>query len=122
MKKMLLIPILSLLITGLASASQPWDIFRPLIRIAESSPINFVTRIIVFLLAFAIFAIALKAYLKTKSKRFLLVGGAFFLFATKWGLKVLDLFVSPGYFLNDPSENVFELAILLLLFLAIFKK
>jgi hypothetical protein len=64
--------------------------------------------------------IAVKAYFKNKSRRLLLIGGAFFLFAVKWFLKILDLFVSPGWFLPDASENVFELLILALLFVALF--
>ena len=99
---------------------QPWDILRPLTEAA--STFDSVTRFIVFLLSAALFIISILAYRKTKSKRFLFVMLAFLFFAVKWGLKVADLFVSPGYFLADASENVFELIILASLFIAIFRK
>ena len=46
---------------------------------------------------------------KTPIKYGGIISGAFFLFAVKWLLKVLDLFLSPGTFLPDASENIFEL-------------
>lgn len=98
----------------------PWDFLRPLTDVAYS--FDSITKFLVFIFSLVLFFIAVKAYFKTKSRRFLLIGGAFSLFALKWLLKMLDLFLSPGTFLPDASENVFELFILVLLFVALFFK
>ncbi len=102
----------------LVFAEGPWDFLRPVTEMAYT--FDSITRILVFLFALVLCFIAVKAYFKNKSKRFLLIGGAFFLFAVKWFLKLVDLFVSPGWFLPDASENIFELLILALLFVALF--
>ncbi len=100
--------------------TQPWEILRPLTDIAnQTSPY---IKIIVALFSIALFIVALLAYRKKPSKRLLFVALAFFFFAIKWLVKVIDIFISPGAFLADSSENVFELAILALLFFAIIKK
>jgi len=118
-KKTFLLSVLFSLVP-FVSAAQAWDFLRPVSSMAYS--FDSITRILVFVFALALCFIALKAYLKNKSRRLLLIGGAFFLFAVKWFLKLIDLFVSPGWFLADASENVFELFILLFLFIALFFK
>lgn len=100
----------------------PWEFLRPL---AESAAgLGFYINILVFLLAAAMFIIAVLALRKTGSSRLKFVALAFFFFALKWGIKILDrnFGMSPGDFLSDASENVFELTILALLFFAIFRK
>ena len=97
-----------------------WDFLRPLIDNAVE--IDFATRIIVFVLSVAIFIISVLAFRKSRSNRMLFISAAFFLFALKWALKVLDMFFSPGEFFHRASENLFELFILASLFLAIFRK
>ena len=111
-----------LLICGFVFAEVP-SIFQPL-KDLSSWAVQFdtPTKYLVFLFALGIFVISVMAYLKKKSRRMLFVAGAFFLFAAKWGLKIMDIYFSPGVFLPDTSENLFELGILLLLFAAIFKK
>jgi hypothetical protein len=73
-------------------------------------------------LSLALLALAMLAYKRSKSGKFLFVSLAFFFFALNWALKVIDLFVSPGEFFNRAAENVFNLIILVCLFIAIFKK
>lgn len=97
-----------------------WDFLRPITQQAIS--FDFVTSMIVFVLSIALFAISFLAFRRTKSNRFLFVTIAFFFFAAKWALKVIDLFFSPGIFFHRAAENVFELIILASLFMAIFKK
>ncbi len=97
-----------------------WDILSPLTQVAWN--MNLAAESLAMLLSFAILAISLLAYRKTHSKRLLLVTAAFFLFALKWVLKVIDQFISPGFFFGRASEAVVELAILGILFYAIFKK
>ncbi len=89
---------------------------------SDISTIDPFTRIVVFALSVVVLAIALLAYARSKSKRILLVTAAFGFFSLKWLFKVLDIFLTPGMFLTDPLENVFEFLILLLLAVAIFKR
>ncbi|MCK4883312.1 MAG: hypothetical protein KAS30_00445 [Candidatus Diapherotrites archaeon] len=97
-----------------------WDILRPVTN--QAVAFDFFTSIIVFVLSLALFAVSILAYRRTKSRRFVFVTIAFFLFATKSALNMIDLFVSPGYFFHKAANNIFELGILVCLFLAIFKK
>jgi len=99
---------------------QIWDVLRPLTEAAYA--VDVPVKFLVFFLSLGILVVAVLAFRKTKSRRFLLVGLAFAFFAAKWALKIIDIFYSPGIFLGDASENVFELLILAMLFLAIFKK
>lgn len=100
-----------------------YTILEPLRGLSNwAATFDWVTKFLVFALAAAIFVISLLAYRKTKEKRFLLVAGAFFIFAAKWFLKIFDMFFSPGLFLPDSSENVFEFVSFLLLLVALFKK
>lgn len=100
--------------------SYPWDALRPITDFAVS--VDPFVKIIVFLLALGMFVLSFVAYRRTSSKKFVFVSAAFFLFALKWLLKLFDVFVSPGTFFSDSSENVFELLIFAALFLALFKK
>lgn len=96
-----------------------WDFLRPLTEIAAQ--LDPYVKIIVFLLALGLFIISYLAYTKNKSKRLLFVSAAFAFFAIKWLFKLVDIFISPGLFLADSSENVFELLILASLFIALFR-
>ncbi len=101
-------------------ADYAWDFLRPLAEAAVA--IDPYIKIVVFLLAVGMLFLAASAYRKTSSKKFLFIAGAFSFFALKWLLKILDVFVSPGSFFSDSSENVFELLIFASLFLAVFRK
>jgi len=119
--KIMLFSVFLILLFGTVFAqAQPWDPLRDLAGIATA--LQAPTKYIVFLLSAAMFVIAFKAYTKTKTNKMLFVALAFLFFALKWLLKVVDLYLSPGNFLSDPSENVIELIILAMLFLAIFRK
>ena len=117
MKKILPILFVLVLASG-AFAAQVWDPLRSVTEAADT--FNTPIKMLVFLLAAAIFAISLLAYSKSKSKRILLVSLAFLFFSLKWLVKIIDIFYSPGNFLSDASENVFELGILLSLLVALF--
>lgn len=97
-----------------------WDFLRPLSGLAlQFDPF---IKGIVAVFALAMFLVAFFAYRKNPSKRLLFVALAFLFFFLKWLVKLLDLFFSPGTFLADSSENVFELIILAFLFFAVLKK
>ncbi len=105
-----------------------WDFLRPFTGLAYE--FDYAVKWIVFLFSIALFAISLMAYLKKKKEkkdfkaigRLMFVTLAFFFFVLKWGLKIVDLYFSPGIFLADASENIFELLIFISLFVALFKK
>jgi len=103
-----------------AMAQAPWDFLRPFTHLAVSA--DPIVKPLVFLLSAGLLSLAFLGYRKTGSRKSLLVAAAFLFFTIKWGLKVVDLFLSPGIFLSDSSENVFELLIFISLFLALFKK
>ena len=112
-------PIFVLLVSSIVFAeAYAWDALRPVSDFAKQ--IDLPIKVIVFLLALSIFAVSVLAYRKAPSKRMLLVAAAFFLFSLKWLVKLVDLFYSPGNFLSDSSENVFELGILISLLIALF--
>ncbi|MFH1224338.1 MAG: hypothetical protein V1676_00880 [Candidatus Diapherotrites archaeon] len=98
----------------------PWDFLRPLADAANG--FDLYIKLLVFILSLAMLSVALLAMRKKGSARLTFVALAFFFFALKWGIKIIDMYISPGSFLADPAENVFELAILATLFFAIFRK
>ena len=93
-----------------------WDSLRPLTEFAKN--IDLPVKVIVLLISLALLGIAFLAWQKAKSSKFFFIALAFFFFAFKWALKVLDAFLSPGYFFSDPAQNVLELFIFASLFLA----
>ena len=97
-----------------------WDFLRPVTQMAVD--VNFGTSIVVFVLSMALLVVSLFAYKRTKSRKLAFVSLAFLLFAAKWALKIVDLTISPGEFFHRAVENVFELAILASLFIALFRK
>ena len=97
-----------------------WDFLRPVTQIAWN--FDLFAEALAMFLSLLVLSIAVLAYKRKKSTRLLLVALAFFLFALKWILKVADQFISPGFFFSRASEALFELAILALLFVALFKK
>ena len=99
---------------------QLWDYLRPLTQFAVE--IDLFTRGVVLLLAIGLFLISYLAFKRTNSGKFLFVAVAFFFFAAKWAIKVMDFFYSPGDFFNRAAEDIFELIILSSLFIALFKK
>jgi hypothetical protein len=97
-----------------------WDLLRPVDKVA----VNFDLYItgIVLIVSLVLFAIAIMAYKKNQTKRFLLIAGAFFLFFLKWLLKATDIFFSPGLFFSLAAQDTVELITMILLFFALFWK
>jgi len=98
----------------------PWDLLRPVADFAVA--IDKFLRPIVFILSVFLFVLSFFAYHRKKTRRMAFVSLAFLLFSIKWAIKVLDLFLSPGYFFSDASENVFELLIFSSLIIALFEQ
>lgn len=105
---------------GSAFAEAPWEFLRPVVEAANAwSPV--IIGIVLVISAF-LFVIAFLAYKKTKSKKLLWILAAFGLFVLKRVLYFIDLYFSPGIFMNLAVESVFDLLILASIFMAIFRK
>jgi len=118
MKRLITILLLVMLSTMVFAA--PWDFLRPVVGVAEG--LDVVVSFVVLLVSLAIAAIAGMAVRKKKSRRLWLVFAAFGLFFVKLLLNFVDLYMSPGRFMNNAILGVFDLLILAALFLAIFRK
>ncbi len=86
----------------------------------EAGQFDYAIRFIVLLFSAAIAVIGFTAWQRTPTTRVKFIALAFGLFAFKWVLKVMDLFVSTGAFFPDHAENVIELTSLALIAYAIF--
>jgi len=120
MKKFLLILFSFLFSFNLIFAASPWDFLRP---ISEAAVVfEGAIKIIVLFISLLIFGISIKAYLKKKSKRLLLISAAFFLFFIKLLIGYVDVCFSPGIFFTPAAISVFDLLILVFFVIALFKK
>lgn len=111
---------LFLLISSVFVFAAPWDFLRPATEIA-----NVINPIIVWglgIISLVLFLIAVKALRKKSSKRLMLVTLAFGLFALKSVLNLMDLYFSPGIFMNFAVQGFFDFFILVALFIALFKE
>lgn len=86
----------------------------------EAGELDYAIRVIVLLFSTAIAVIGFKAWQKSPQTRVKWIALAFGIFAFKWVLKVMDMFVSTGAFFPDHAENVMELISLALIAFAIF--
>lgn len=122
MKKIHMIILMILLSLPLVHAGEEVSIItNPLRWLAEEAgELDYAIRIIVFLFSAAIAGIGFMAWKKSPQTRVKWIAIAFGLFAFKWLLKVMDMFVSSGSFFPDHAENVIELISLALIAFAIF--
>ena len=101
-------------------AATPWDFLR--IPTSLASTINPVVMGLLFLVSLGLFGIAVLAVKKKRSRRLILVAGAFGLFFIKSALGLIDLYVSPGIFMNFAVQGVFDLLIIGAFAIALLKK
>ena len=118
MKKIIALSGLSLLPSIVLAA--PWDFLRGATETAQV--ISPVVAWIVLVIAFGVMLVSILALRKKKSKRLLFVSAAFGLFFIKTILNLVDLYVSPGFFMNVGVQSVFDLIIIGALFTALFRK
>ena len=98
----------------------PWDFLRdPAAGLTVVDPI---TSWIVFLVSLGVFIVAFLALRKRASPRLSWVFAAFGLFLLKRLLIVIDIYVSPGEFMNNAIQGFFDLLIILCFFVALFRK
>jgi len=111
---------LFLLIQTIFVFAAPWDFLRPATEVA-----NIINPIIVWglgVISIVLLLISIKALRKKSSKRLMLVTFAFGLFALKSVLNLIDLYLSPGVFMNFSIQGFFDFFILVSLFVALFKE
>jgi hypothetical protein len=101
-------------------AATPWDFLRIPAQIA--GVINPVVMGVLFLVSLCLFVVALLAFKKKGSKRLMLVAIAFGLFFIKSFLGLIDLYASPGIFMNFAVQGVFDLLIIGAFAIALLKK
>jgi hypothetical protein len=100
--------------------AEPWDLLRPGIDATQS--LRLPIGLLVLLVSLVLLAIAVMAYRKNRTEKLKLVCLAFGLFSVKLLANVVDLVASPGYFMGPPVQNIFDLAILATLFVALFRR
>lgn len=99
--------------------SVPWEFLKePIYALGEFS-IYFASLFLI--VAFILFIISVLAFRKKSSKKLLIVSTAFGLFFFKSILVFLDYFFSPGVFMNYTIQSLFDLIILILLFISLIK-
>jgi hypothetical protein len=74
-----------------------------------------------FLVSLGLLIVAVLAVKKKGSKRLMLVAGAFGLFFIKSALGLIDLYISPGIFMNFAVQGFFDLLIIGAFAIALFK-
>lgn len=100
--------------------AEPWDFLRdPANQIAAANPI---IAWIVFLVSLVLVCIAVLAFKRKNSPRLAWVAAAFALFFVKRLLIVIDIYISPGDFMNVAIQGFFDLLMILALFVGIFRK
>ena len=98
----------------------PWDFLR--------EPVNFfvivepVTLWVLLIVSIALLSIAILALKKKPSTKLKWVTGAFGLFFLKSLLMVIDIYFSPGEFMNTSIKGFFDLCIMIAFFIALFRK
>jgi hypothetical protein len=111
---------LFLLVPMLFVFAAPWDFLRPVYEFAAVFTFLFVW--LLAIVSIVLLLISIKALRKKHSRRLLLVSGAFGLFALKSVLNLVDFYFSPGFFMNFSVQGLFDLLIILALFIALFKE
>ncbi|MFA5931426.1 MAG: hypothetical protein WC821_03880 [archaeon] len=100
--------------------SAPWDFLRdPVTWVGIIEPI---TLWVLLLVSIALFGLALLALKKKSSSKLKYVAGAFGLFFLKSLLMVMDIYFSPGEFMNKAILGFFDLLIMIGFFVALFRK
>lgn len=122
MKKIFLLLVAAFILVPFVHAGEEVSIITNPLRwlTEEAGELDYAIRIIVFMFSAAIAAIGIMAWQKNNQTRVKWIALAFVLFAFKWLLKVMDMFVSTGAFFPDHAENVMELISLALIAYAIF--
>ncbi|MBI4210872.1 MAG: hypothetical protein HY544_05195 [Candidatus Diapherotrites archaeon] len=116
--KRFLLPLFITALSAFAAAESLWEGLRPVTGFAKDFELPI--KGVVMVCSLAVFIISMLAYRKSGSRRILLVSVAFGLLALKWLVKITDVMYSPGYFLSDASDAVFELLVIASLLVAIF--
>ena len=100
--------------------SAPWDFLRePAIWVGVIEPITLWGLLVVSAILFGISLLALK---RKNSSKLKYVAGAFGLFFIKSLFMVVDVYFSPGEFMNNAIVGFFDLLIMVGFFIALFRK
>jgi hypothetical protein len=111
---------LVLLFAGNFVSAAPWDPLRPTVNLTAA--LEPLVNWLLLIVSGFIFGIAFLAWKKSSSKKLLWVSVAFGLFFAKRILSLADTYLSPGTFFNIPVQSAFDLAIMICLAIALFRK
>ncbi|MGI6589878.1 MAG: hypothetical protein ACOX1V_04440 [Candidatus Iainarchaeum sp.] len=100
--------------------SAPWDFLRGPVSLIGS--FSLVLAWVLLFVSMAMLGISILAYKKKRSHATLFVGIGFGLFFSKAVLIVMDFYLSSGNFFNYAIQSFFDLAIIVSLFIALFRK
>jgi hypothetical protein len=100
--------------------SAPWDFLREPVNLVGS--FSLILAWVLFFVSISLLGVAILAYKKKRSHATLFVGIGFGLFFSKALLIVMDYYLSNGNFFNYAIQSFFDLAIIVSLFIAVFKK
>ena len=100
--------------------AEPWNVLRPLVDATQA--FGSIITAVAFIASLCLIMVAGLAVKKHNSRKMWLVFTAFGLFFIKLLMSVLDIYFSPGDFMNGAIRSTFDLFILVSLFLAIFQK
>ena len=118
--KRLLVLLAATVSFGSFAFAAPWDVLQ--VPVAVANTLDPVVTWIVFLVSLVLVSIAALAYRKSRSPKLAWVLAAFALFSIKRLLNLVDLYFSPGDFMNVAIQGVFDLAVMACLFIALFRK
>ena len=113
-----LVGVLGIFFGGLVFAA-PWDFLREPIQII--SLIEPVTAWLLVIVTGIVAFIAYKAYARSTSQKLKWVLVGFALFFAKAVLLVIDLYFSPGNFMNPAIQSFFDVLVVGSLFVALFR-
>ena len=112
--------VLSVLLLSASVFAAPWDIFREPVQVVGNA--DTIISWVLLIVAFALVCIASLALRKKPSSRLKWVTVAFGVFFIKALLIVIDVYFSPGYFMNFAVQGLFDVVILGILFVGLFRK
>ncbi len=111
---------LGTIFSSLTVFAAPWDFLR--VPTEAATTINPIIMWIAWIISLGVLVVSLLALKKKSTQKLLFVSAAFALFFIKITLGLVDLYASPGIFMNFAVQGVFDLLIILSLFIALFRK
>jgi hypothetical protein len=118
LRKTLLLAITSLV--PMFAFAAPWDFLKVIPQLAGD--LNPIIEWLLLIASFSVLFISATALKRKRTQKLAFVTMAFGLFFLKSVLNLVDLYFSPGFFMNFAVQGAFDFLILVSLFIALFRK